>query len=569
MQPPIATPSTPQVVTPPDGGAPVTSPLCQASVEGVRHLLTSEPGVSLVEVAPGGGSATVNNGLRFLVDFNAGKVTRTGAALVAHAPNGRTAVFQDYDFEPPKGRLLRFDSATGASTELLKGPFSAVTVSADRRFVRIESPEYAFWLYDLDRATLHPLSDGLPDFRAVEVSPDGGRYLAAASNGTLNLFDASGPGVRSLDRVTVDAKLAGAGVAFVTPDGRLGYWSASGAQDVGRLGLGLRPLDRVSALPHGSLFFVDDAQVAWVWTSAGARQLGSRVEAVAVGASGRQVALVQGTGAVPARQLTLVSVETGATRVVHRSDQALVAPVFSDDERRLAAVDGDIPRVWRVETGAELALTPPPPPAAWGTALRFRRGGALLEVFRYDQDLAVYGLLSGRELYRTNRSVVPAEGQYSYWGPGPEDDALFTPRGGYLDEATDLYVWNTTTGVESFLGAAARRDCFVPTAMIFHRGLKDPFETHPGVLDAYTPASGVWSLSANAGLARCDGDRVLFLEDEATSDQTPLSEGRLVFARPRTRTRVALAEGVSSFVVEGDRVFYTTRTALCVAPLPR
>jgi hypothetical protein len=481
--------------------------------------------------------------------------------------------------------LFRIDAATGVRTTVLTDELRRTYWTPDRSAVLLHAASGKVWLYFPESEELKPVAAQFGEYDAVKTGDDGYTF-SLFDQGALLFVDARKGAIANLGPAINATPLPkGAGLLYSEASGDLWGWTPS----AGKVALGASlPMwepwqtapTGVSMTASGAVLVVDGSSLVKLWKAdAPVQTLAQGALRAELGPAESRLFLVRQGQAQGQEELWLREVATGSEKLLRTSTSKL-SGVFSHDDRLFALTEqaaadnwyGSMGTVslWNAELGTEVPLQPAPAPVAGGAAPRFHRAGSLLKVFFPDQDVRLYDTASGQQRYQTSRCVVPAEGEFSYWGPG--DDLFYTPQGGYQGTPADLYAWDARSGQETKLGALVKQHCFVGSHVVFHDNQTNPFELQPGPLKAWNAdTQQTWDIAALGSAPTClqASGAVLVKDNEQQNPNLPTGAGPadLIHAVLGTQLRRTVATGVTTYAVRAGELFFTTEDKLCAAKL--
>jgi hypothetical protein len=527
------------------------------------QLVVTDQAPLVLEFAANGSSVVYQRWdgryLYMLADVPTGRRTGPLGEFITYSANERRAIFRSDSGAGP-ARLLDISPSTGSTSVIFEGQVDQALPIAERRAVLLFTPAAPVWVYFTDTRRLRQLSPTPVNRADVALSSD--ETLAVFRTGnTLRYLDITS---RSIETISSDA----VSFSIVSGQRRVTFRDSSDAlwgwtPERGSLRLDSHARDITTSVAGDVLWIDGDGRVRF-W-----RPAFGTLETVATGAeraglapSGNRFFFFRREGSHPSA-LVVRDLASGQEQVVRESTQRLRA-VFSDDGRLLAfnADPEDDPVVvglWDFSKAGEVALSPAPPDAHYGAFLSFRQAGAILQIFVWDKEVLLYDTASGALIYRESRSVVGAEGEFSFWSP--DESFFFTPVGGYLDRPSDLFAFRPSRRRENFVAPRVLLACFVGERPVFFHDVELDNPVLSGKLAAWDPWGRTrWELSANGELPRCLSHKaaVVFLEDLMGG------AGTLVYASLPKQRRTVLGSGVTAYVVHPHRLMYSDSRSICI-----
>lgn len=538
-------------------------------------LATAANHPPLLGRSPGGRFLVFNS---HLFEVATRRTLALGGYPIAVTPDEQRAFFHSEDYRAPG--LFEVRLSDGAVRTLVRGSFSIVRSNKDA-------------------SALVAMTHGK---EVVLVYPDTGevRRLGQNNSGWVHTDDDTHYAFYSGDNVVLmdtarraEVRLGPVRSATLLPGKRAALYSDEQNQVWGwrpdappiLLGQGQTHL----YLPEGSLWFVPEGRQVrgtlfvdrqgtarlWEVETGHVRTLGTQVLFARLSPSG-SLAYVLERGPEEHNVLRLIDLESGRTQQ-WETRAALVSGSFSASGRYVAfheeglRPDGQVEqwiRLWDTKRGEEVALSRQPNASPLnGCMLTFSRDESVLQASCNDAEEVLYSIATGQELFASTKSLVPAEGAYSFWG---QDGVFYMRERAHLGPPDGaLWAWNPDTKTELLLGHQTHSFCFAGEVHVYGGDQRD--HDTPFTLRGWHAKSGrQWTIAENARWAQCldpQGPAVLVLRDARPRE----SESRgynLEWANVVTGTTQRLATDAVSHHVTKDEVFYTTSAGLCVAPRP-
>lgn len=501
-----------------------------------------------------------------LAHVSTGRRTGPLGQFITYSADERRALFWSESGAVPT-RLLDVSAATGATSVILEGEVDTAWPIAERRAVLLLDGDAPSWVYFTDTRELRQLSPLPLNRSGVTLSND--ETLVVFRAGTELRF------VDVLSRSTGTLSSGASGfqlihgqrrVLFWDTRQRLWYWTPEG----GGVLLDSNPR-AVSTSVAGEVLWVDAEDRVRLW-----RPASGTVETVATGAewawlsaSGNRITFVRQAGSSP-RALVARDLASGQEQLILETDKS-VGGYPSDDGRFIAfseqvTEDSSSVRLWDFSSAAEIPLSETPAVTYYGLYLSFHQAGAVLEVVAVDREVLLYDTSSGAMIYRTDRSVVSGEGEFSYWSPA--EGFFFTPVGGYGDRPFDLYAFRPSRRRENFVGRLVWPSCFVGERLVFFHDVVGGDPVSFGQLATWDPwARQRWELSPTGGDTSCLSHKaaVVFREDvQPDPELFNLEVGTLVYASLPKQRRTVLGGDVNAYVVHRHRLMYSDSRSICI-----
>jgi hypothetical protein len=507
-----------------------------------------------------------------VVDLRSGRQTELDAWPVAYSPDSARVVL--WQPNNPSMLLVEVEVRTGTQLVLFSGGALQDAKQISEHAVMTWEPQGRVRAYFTDLQQWVVLTEHAKSSYPFAVSRDGSQLLIQDSRSGFVYFDAVSRVVQPLPWVHAVLVAEGRGVIGIDADERLFAWSVGRA--LVPLGSGLiDSLYFVNSEPKDHALVIDASRTARVWR-ASTGEIVWTVPQVWLGhlsADGSRLALVRPDGA--GRYAVTVRGREGEQAV--GTFDAPPSVTLSPDGRWLGYhVASYLPEpdtywyrlhLWSVKRGEEVPLSPPPPETEFPVGVRFLEGGRMHAHF-YEQREAVFDLASGRQLFTSSRSLVPAEGFWSYWDPAQQ--TLYLPQGGYNGASADLSSWRVGADAELPVATRASFAGFAGENLLVYENF-DQYGSEPARLVSWDSTQGKrWTVSERADVPAPQGDgTVLFREDaQLEPDELfGLPRGRLVWADTEQQRRRTLGENVNGFVVAEGLVTYSDSSSICVVPL--
>lgn len=560
----------------PDASAPETPAPSPAACEpGHTELATAPDQSPILGSSPGGGILVFERHLFEVASRRTISMGGVRSQLIAFTPDEQRAFFlTEYDTHSGPPRLFEVRLANGAIRLLRAGGFSIIRATQN-------ASALIGMTHDREVVVIYPDTGEVRNLgpnNSTWVHTSDNIHYAFWSGSSLVLVDTERREEARLGPVRASSLMPGNRAALFS-DEQNGLWGwRPGAQPV-LLGYSKQATVQGVVLippewkrPWGALL-IDDSGVARLWDveTGNVQVLGTNVLFAQLSPSGRLAYVHERTG-TEHNVLRILDLASGTTQQLEtRAD--LVHGTFSASGRYVVFWEKEsLPddrsrgwlRLWDLKHGKEVALSRQPNAYEdQGCMAQFVRDESVLHAMCNDAEEVLFSTATGQELFATRRSVVPAEGTYSFWG---RDGIFYMRQGAYMGPPdAALWAWDPRTKTETFLGQRTHSMCFAGDVHVYGRDKLD-YDTPVTLRGWHVKSAEGWTIAERVLWAECiQGPEVLFTQKDDGSNSWE-SRYTLGWTNVDTRATQRLAGDVESHHVTDDTIFYTTARGLCAVP---